>query len=293
MSLSNPTVCQRPPADPSACHGQGLMAEVHEIAVVTVTPPKRHGAEALARLQQAIANQKELRTREPSSRPVKHRRQAHPLVHPSWWVVSADAELETLVKRRGESSWRTSIVKFFHRHPVQVFFIVLLLLDVVIVFIELFIDAEFPRCSLIIRDATSCCPALPSDHGSVDAKGHSRLRFLASGSSDAQGSMADGSGSGDGSGHGSLCPVEHVIGAAAGCDAHQHAEVHAAHEALFAASVAILSGFALELCLLLIALDLQFFHNMLCASSGFQLAEPPTRSHTRRCQLRDARSFSH
>ena len=190
-----------------------------EIVEVVASEPKKHGAEAkkqgaeaLARLHEAIANQKELR--EKTFR-VKNRRTGAASIYPGWWVVSAEAELETLIARRGETSWRASIVKFFHRHPVQVFFIVLLVLDVVIVFVELFIDAEFPRCALVIRDATSCCPAsAASDHGS-SSDGHAHLRFLASGSS------ADGSSSGSGDGHHALCSPDYSVGAAADCDSHQ------------------------------------------------------------------------
>lgn len=170
---------------------------------------------------------------------IKHRRESHALLT-SWWVLSAHDEMKTLEARRGTDSWRVTLVKFFHRHRVQIFFIVLLILDVIIVFVELFIDAEFPRCHIIIRDATSCCDADSSAH----------LRMLASGS-------------GSGAGHHALCEGYVESAVPADCDAHKHETVHTVHEALYISSVSILSAFAIELLLLLGALDLQFFHNLL------------------------------
>ena len=80
------------------------MAEVHQVEVVEVAAvePQTHGAEAKnheairahARLQDAIANQKELR--EKTFR-VKNRRTGAAKLYPGWWVVSAEVELEALI----------------------------------------------------------------------------------------------------------------------------------------------------------------------------------------------------
>ena len=159
--------------------------------------------------------------------------------------MSAEEELDALIGRRGANSIRVRLVKVIHRPKVQLFFIFLLILDVVVLFVELFIDAEYPRCSIVIRDATSCCPGAYAS-GSVSS------------SASVSGS-ASGSGSG---GYHALCGA-YDIGVDADCDSHQHALVHKLHDALFGTSVVILSAFAAELTLLLLALDCQFFHHLL------------------------------
>ena len=199
---------------------------------------EREVASTITKLSRALS-----RLAKPLKPRPKHRRESHLLLK-SWWVLSAHEELHTLEERRGEDSWRVKLVHFFHSNRVQVFFIVLLVLDVIIVFVELFIDAEYPKCHIVIRDATSCCDA--SAYGS---------------SSGSSGRMLAGS-SGSGSGHG-LCEGYTESTVPADCDSHQHETVHTVHEALYISSVTILSAFALELLLLLVALDLQFFHNLL------------------------------
>ena len=175
----------------------------------------------------------------------------------SCWL-SAEQELEGVVQRHGEHSWQHRMVGIIQSHRAQVIIVTLLVLDVIIVFIELYIDAEFPACSLIVRDAVSCCPvASSSDHGSSSLDHHTHRLLLGS---------ASGSGS-DSHNHHTLCesPLVDSLAFAAGCDSHKWASVHTAHTALFACSVAILSAFQLELLSLLAALGLSFFRNPLYA----------------------------
>ena len=61
----------------------------------------------------------------------------------------------------------------------------LLVGDIIVVMVELFIEAEYPSCAYIVRDAVSCCAA-----GSDDASGSSSYSSAASGS---HGSSAHGS----------------------------------------------------------------------------------------------------
>ena len=178
----------------------------------------------------------------------------------SCWL-SAEQELEGVVQRHGEHSWQHRMVGIIQSHRAQVIIVTLLVLDVIIVFIELYIDAEFPACSLIVRDAVSCCPvASSSDHGSSSLDHHTHRLLLGSAS-------GSGSGSGDSHSHHTLCesPLVDSLAFAAGCDSHKWASVHTAHTALFACSVAILSAFQLELLSLLAALGLSFFRNPLYA----------------------------
>eukprot|EP00325_Prymnesiales_sp_UTEX-LB-985_P010346 CAMPEP_0174712644 /NCGR_PEP_ID=MMETSP1094-20130205/13575_1 /TAXON_ID=156173 /ORGANISM="Chrysochromulina brevifilum, Strain UTEX LB 985" /LENGTH=220 /DNA_ID=CAMNT_0015911733 /DNA_START=131 /DNA_END=789 /DNA_ORIENTATION=- len=172
--------------------------------------------------------------------------------------VSAHAELDELEKRRGKHSWQAQVVHVLHAPKLQVFFIVLLLLDVMIVFVELFLDAEYPRCYLIERDATSCCNISAiegrSDHRFLQEIEYSH-RFLASGSSAADDGHHD-------SGHHALCEP-YAIGMKADCDTHKHAVVHELHVVLYACSVSILAVFAVELILLLVSLGSQFWYNLM------------------------------
>jgi len=143
----------------------------------------------------------------------------------------------------------------------------LLLLDVLIVFVELFVDAEFPACAMIQRDAVNCCPACMSGRMLDDAGdlgGFARM-LSASGSGSGSGSSSgSSSGSGSGSGGHSICAAGLVAAtdnSRVGCDPHLYPAVHVLHEVLFYISVAILGVFEVELLSLVAALDVRFFLN--------------------------------
>lgn len=160
--------------------------------------------------------------------------------HASFWL-SAEQEREHVAEKCGERSWQHTLVGMVQSQRAQVIIITLLVLDVLIIFAELFIDAEWPSCRIIERDGISCCPSPIGDH-----------RLLAS------------SGGSDHSHH-SLCaaPLLDSLDHAIGCDAHKWEAVHSAHQALFACSVAILSAFELELLSLVAAIGVAFFRNPL------------------------------
>lgn len=213
-----------------------------------------HEVQAIDKLKHLVASYNEV-LKHQAEKP-RHRREAH-LLNDSWWVISAEAELHILQGRRGADSWQLKTVRFFHRRNIQIFFIALLLLDVIVVFVELFLDAEYPRCELIRRDAISCC------NSSDVASSHHR-RLLASTTTSSHGS--DSSPAHHGNGHHAFCVYDgHAFseGLEPDCDAHAHTGVHDAHDVLFGVSVGILSMFAIELLLLLLSLDVQFFHNLL------------------------------
>lgn len=97
----------------------------------------------LARLKHAIARAKKNSTGQPSSKEVNHRREGHLLIDKtSWWVASGEEEMEHLEERRGLGAWQVKVVHFVHQRPIQIFFIVLLIIDVLVVFVELYLDAE-------------------------------------------------------------------------------------------------------------------------------------------------------
>ena len=88
---------------------------------------------------------------------------------------------------------------------------------------EVFLDAEFPRCDKVVRDAISCKNA--TDHAEAADAHHRQLA----------------------GGH-SLCEpgtVESHV--KAGCDGHKWAAAHTAHSVLLWTSVSILALFFLEL----------------------------------------------
>ena len=172
--------------------------------------------------------------------------------HTGWWDATAHEELHELTQRCGATSWKARVVTFIHKERVQLVLIVLLLIDVGVIFVELFIDAEYPKCHIIRRDATSCCPTTVNSSSDYH-------RLLAGGSD-------SGSGSGDGGSHHAICEEQRGFGyedsgTTAACDEHRHATVHILHEVLFGISVSVLSIFLIELLVLLVALGSRFFHN--------------------------------
>jgi len=120
----------------------------------------------------------------------------------------------------------------------------------------------------VTRDAISCCDAGASGSGS--------------GSSSGSGS-GSGSGSSSSSGRllafeelfevdpevhmrrlaGQLCDAGSVGSLATGCDSHKYQSAHDVHDVLFFVSVIILSMFAIELMLLVVALGIKFCENKL------------------------------
>ena len=153
--------------------------------------------------------------------------------------LSTEEEYHKVLKRRGINSWQARLVRFIQSHSVQKALLVLLLLDVLCVFIELFIDAEYPSCSFVVRDGVSCCPSNQTDD-------HHGGRVLESSS-----------------GHHGSCPSSLVQMGAAGCDEHKWHGAHSLHKALGAISLIILIGFAVELFGLLAAMGKHFFRNPL------------------------------
>ena len=84
----------------------------------------------------------------------------------------------------------------------------LLLMVVVVVMVELFLEAEYPKCSYIKRDAVSCCPASPAALAPGLPLEPQQLHAAR---------------------HHSLCPSgsEENLAFATGCDDHKWTEVHA------------------------------------------------------------------
>ena len=164
--------------------------------------------------------------------------------------VSAAEEKELVEEKCGHDSWQFRLVSFIQSNMIQSLLIMMLIIDVLVVMTEVFLDAEYPACSKVVRDAISCMP-------DTDASGSSGS------SSDSSGRRLESSGSGSGSGH-VLCANGTVESAAeAACDEHKWADVHVAHTALLAVSIAILFLFLIELTALWVALGADFLRNKL------------------------------
>lgn len=163
---------------------------------------------------------------DPSSRDALHRRKS------GFGIPSTAHELHHAKLRWEEESWQVKALHFINSHAAQTFFVCLLVLDVLILFAELELDANFPHCRFISRDGVSCCPGESDAHG--DGHGGRVLqRLLSDAHSD---------------GHHSVCAYPLVdTQYAVGCNTHQHHAVHVAHEVLFWTTVAILVTFEMEL----------------------------------------------
>lgn len=150
----------------------------------------------------------------------------------------AKSEEDMLAERLGEKHWRLKLLKVLQSHFVQMALTSLLVLDIVIVLVEIFVEAEYPSCSRIKRDATSCCPA-----------GATGGRLLGGG----------------GSADEPLCvsPLAPKIAYQAGCDGHKYPGVHAMHQVCFVVSATVLCLFEAELLATLTALGILFLKNPL------------------------------
>jgi len=178
-----------------------------------------------------------------------HEDAEHEGLHPALTcLISQHEEVELVEQLYGEHAWQTEVVHFLHSIKIQICSMVLLMLDIVIIIVELYLDMEFPACHIITRDATSCCA--PSWYNSsIDDPGRRLAGY-------------------DLCGDGLVAVPENR----AGCDYHQHAEVHVAHDVLLWLSVAILSLFGLELFLLFCIERLIFLRNPLYVLDAFVIA---------------------
>lgn len=165
----------------------------------------------------------------------------------------------------GKDSWEAKVLHVLHSKAVQYTLMGLLLLDVVILFVELFLGAQYPACTFIIRDAISCCPktldsysqadehrllgeasSLTCETGGIETGDLHMFRSLAEVVSD--------------EGHHSVCEAGvDTPQCQAGCDPHKYDGVHTAHTALFFTTITILGIFMIELILLIVCLKPRVF----------------------------------
>lgn len=157
-------------------------------------------------------------------------------------VTQKQREEQYVESNYDKSSWQAKSYNLLEK--LESFLVVLLAIDVVIVIIEIFLEAQFPTCTIIkSRELIfSCCPSETTEN--------EEHRFLA------------GSHESDGS-HGahSLCGEGLQVGEFnAACDDHNES-LHVTHEVFFALSVAILAIFEIENFLKIFILKSVFFKN--------------------------------
>ena len=182
------------------------------------------------------------------------------------FAVPTSKEEDACVKERhvtdeNPNPWQYRLLKVLNSPTVQHIIIVMLLLDVFIIFIELAIDAFYPNCNLIERDAVSCCTfdEVADSHGAGEVH-----RFM----SGINRLLAEKAGDGH---HSDLCTAPLVETTfQAGCDVHKYPGVHVAHEVLFSFTLIILILFEIELLLMMYLLGPNtYFSNMLYALDLF------------------------
>mmetsp|Transcript_23554 Transcript_23554/g.58510 ORF Transcript_23554/g.58510 Transcript_23554/m.58510 type:complete len:237 (+) Transcript_23554:258-968(+) len=136
----------------------------------------------------------------------------------------------------GQGHWRLKAPTFLHSRRVQTALMVLLLLDILILFAEILLLAYFPHCSIIERDAISCCP---HSTGAEHFAGWTLERAGDTGVCEAG--------------------LDPYTESPAGCDSHKWSGIHSAETALWAMTIAILSIFMIELNVEMVALGPSVF----------------------------------
>lgn len=138
-------------------------------------------------------------------------------------------------EKHDEYDWRYLVLQFLHNHTVQYTLMALLLLDVIILFVEIFLASHYPPCDIIERDCISCCSAASSE---IDER-----RFL---------SVTD---------HHSeaICDQDMTISGYGSCDEHKWHTVHTIESVLFWCTITILVTFLVEINLEMVALGPNVF----------------------------------
>ena len=126
-------------------------------------------------------------------------------------IPSRQSMADFALEKHGEDDWRNKVHHFLGQKWLQLTLSGLLVSDVLIIFVELFLQAEYPSCRLIERDCEACC------------SGSGAERWLA------------------GSGHDEVCEAGYEPIGVPGCDSYKWHTVHVIEEVLFYTTVGILS----------------------------------------------------
>ena len=174
---------------------------------------------------------------------------------------------EHVLLTHGSTSWRLKVLHILHSKTVEYTLASLLFLDIILLFAELLLLSYFPHCTLVVRDAISCCSggsnstldALESDSSNSSATHDAASHFLFRVLESALNSSSEDHAS---THHEEICEYPSVIedvSYPAGCDEHRHSGVHTVEEVLFYLTILILSIFMIELNCAMLALSPSIF----------------------------------
>jgi len=162
--------------------------------------------------------------------------------------LTAAQEMEELERRVGKHHWRVRLVEAIEQHQVQLALIVLLVVDVLCIVVELFLDAEYPSCA-IVKSLVQCCP-------DTTAAGHGGRLLGGGGAAAGGGSARAQCVSWD------ACPIgDDDRTLALACEQGHH--LHEVHLGLFWTSVSILCIFDIELFALIASYRRLFYRNFM------------------------------
>lgn len=179
---------------------------------------------------------------------VERRNQEHSQAAKTRFWLSGKLMMAAVSDRYGPESWQADLVRKLQSQEVQIALICFLLLDVIFIFAELFIEAEYPTCRTMSHRAVSCCAASEGRqlggafhvHDEKSALLAHQIGFFPE------------------------CPSPLVAAPAANglqCLEGDQQWAHVMHEALTVGSLCILGVFAVELGLLLSALGSLFLRS--------------------------------
>ncbi len=86
-------------------------------------------------------------------------------------LLEAATTIKVAQIMHGQDSWRSKILNFIHTKRVQYTLAGLLVMDVLILFLELAIEAYSPSCDYVEKNGISCCP--PSDYSDYESESYS------------------------------------------------------------------------------------------------------------------------
>lgn len=177
--------------------------------------------------------------------------------------------------KHGIDSWKMKTLNFLHQHHVQTIFMVLLILDVLFLFVEMFLMSLFPMCNIVMTNCHACCPTSTEVAAEKAEEDEHRflLRLLAGGGGDGYHHDLCEQGFVDSGTHENLLnesTMDDISSGYPACDHHKFSTVHLVENILFFGTITILSLFLLENLIECIAMGpLVFFKQIFLALDFF------------------------
>jgi hypothetical protein len=158
----------------------------------------------------------------------------------------------------GQQSWQFRYLSWLHSKPVQTTLMLLLIADVLILFSESFLHAQYPPCHIIERDGISCCN--PFNHSAATAHEKRWLQsFLLDSERREEEKEHDSHENGTNT-HDLECPRPDQVPMVPSslypvtCDEHKWHVIHVVEQVFFVCTILILTTFLVELTVTMIAL---------------------------------------